>query len=141
MILHGNVVKKKLKQGQAHVDLICAISDLVCDLPVMVTFIYVPGHRDKHVPYELLTIEQQLNCDMDRLAKKVLKRAIKKNTFIISAFFSEPLTVFDCGHKVICSPTEAIYDSEGRKSAWRYFSMKNRIHPADFDLVDFQALG
>ena len=78
---------------------------------------------------------------MDRLAKKVLKRAIKKNAFIISAFSSEPLTIFVSGHKVIRSPTEAVYDSEGRKSARRYFSKKNRIHPADFDLVDFHALG
>ena len=140
MITHGNEIEKRLKQGQAHIDLICAIRKLVRDLPVKVTFIYVPGHRDKHVPYELLTIEQQLNCDMDRLAKKVLKRAIKKNAFIISAFSSEPLTIFVSGHKVICSPTEAVYDSEGRKLARRYFSKKNCIHPADFDLVDFHAL-
>ena len=73
VITHGNDIEKMLKQGQAHIDLICAIRRLVRDLPVKVTFIYVPSHRDKHVPYELLTIEQQLNCDMDRLAKKVLK--------------------------------------------------------------------
>ena len=83
----------QLKQGQAHVDLICVIRKLVDNLPVNVTFIHVPGHRDRHVPYELLTIEQQLNCNMDKLAKKVLKRAIKRNAFIISAFPLEPLQI------------------------------------------------
>ena len=89
VITHGNDIEKTLKQGQAHIDLICAIRRLACDLPVKVTFIYVPGHRDKHVPYEMLTIKQQLNYDMDRLAKKVLRRAIERNAFIISAFSSE----------------------------------------------------
>ena len=46
VISHGNDIEKTLKQGQAHVDLICVIRKLVCDLPVNVTFIYVPGHRD-----------------------------------------------------------------------------------------------
>ena len=61
VISYGNNTEMKLKQGQAHVDLICVIHKLFCDLPVKVTFIYVLGHRDHHVPYELLTIEQQLN--------------------------------------------------------------------------------
>ena len=80
-------------------------------------FIYVFGHRDKHVSYELLTIEQQLNCDMDRLAKKVLKRAIRRSVFVTSAFSSKSLGIFVNGHKVIRSPTEAIYNSKGQKSA------------------------
>ena len=78
---------------------------------------------------------------MDKLVKKVLKRAIKRNAFIISAFPLEPLQISVGGHKVIRSAAEAIYDSEGRKSARRYFSMKNCIHPSDFELVDFTRLG
>ena len=78
---------------------------------------------------------------MNKLATKLLKKAIKKNSFISSVFPLEPLQIFVTGQKVIRSPTEVIYDSEKKKSAQRYYTQKNRIHSFDFELVDFHALG
>ena len=69
VITHGNDPRKQLKQGQAHADLICVLHELVLALPIPTTFLYVSGHRNKHIPYRLLTLEQQLNVDMDKLAK------------------------------------------------------------------------
>ena len=113
VITHGNDPRKPLKQGQAHADLICVLRELVRALPIPATFLYVPGHRDKHIPYRLLTLEQQLNVDMDKLAKRTLRRAIRRNVYIRSNFPLEKVHITIQGNKVIRSPTKAIYDSHG----------------------------
>ena len=126
-------------------------------LPNPVTFKYVPGHQDKHVPYELLTLEQKLNVDMDKLAKRTLRRAICRNDFIESSFPLEKMQVTIQGNRVIRSPTDTIYDSRGRESARSFYCTRKkrsksaeffaprrkkvRVKPADFDLIDFDSLG
>ena len=121
------------------------------------TFKYVPGHQDKHVPYRLLTLEQQLNVDMDKLAKKTLRRAIRRNQFITGTLPLEKVQISINGNKVIRSPTDAIYDSRGRKTARSFYCTrkkrskskefflprrrrKARVKPADFNLIDFVSL-
>ena len=157
VITHGNDPDRKLKQGQAHADLIRVIQELVRALPIPVTFKYVPGHQDKHVPYRLLTLEQQLNVDMDKMAKKTLKRAIRRKQFITSILPLEKVRISINGNKVIRSPTDAIYDSRGRETARTFYCTrkkrskskefflprrrrKARVKPADFDLIDFDSL-
>ena len=119
-------------------------------------FKYVKGHQDKHVPYRLLTLEQQLNVDMDKLAKKTLKRAIRRKCFITSTLPLEKVRLTIQGNKVIRSPTDAIYDSRGRETARSFYCTvkkrskseeffkprrkKVRVKPADFDLIDFDSL-
>ena len=77
---------------------------------------------------------------MDRLAKSTLRQAIRHNKYIRSSFPLKQVWITIQDHKVTHSPTEAIYDSEGQKTAQSFYSEKNRIKPADFDLVDFNAL-
>ena len=91
VISHGNDPEKNLPQDKVHVDLICLIRILFRELSVSVDFIYVPGHQDNDIPRYLLTQEQKLDVDMDTLAKKILRRAIRNNHYIDSAFPCEPL--------------------------------------------------
>ena len=145
VITHGNDTKRNLKQGQAHADLIYVIRNIVDDLPVGVEFKYVQGHLDDHIPYRLLTPIQRLNCDMDRLAKRALKRAIRDNSFMVSKFLLERTRIFVGGAKVIRSPTVAISISHGREMAYEYYTDPTRsdgrkVEPGDFDLVDWDAL-
>ena len=91
VISYGNDPEKNLPQDQVHVDLICLIRTLVRELSVSVDFIYVPGHQDDDIPRYLLTREQKLNADMDTLAKKTPRRAIRNSHYINSAFPCEPL--------------------------------------------------
>ena len=141
VIDHGNDhPKKKLTQKQAHADLIRVLRALVNDLPVRARFKHVKGHRDDHVPYHLLAPTERLNCDMDKLTKKALLRAIKTNRFIRGEFPCEKTCIFIRGRKVIRSPTEALYKAHGRDLARDYLSSRSKLNRDDFDLVDWDAL-
>ena len=102
------------------------ICNIVDDLPVGVKFKHVQGHLDDHIPYRLLTPIQRLNCDMDKLAKKTLKRAIKHNSFMVSKFLLERTRIIVDGAKVIRSPTVAISISHGREMAFEYYTDPSR---------------
>ena len=136
VINHGNDPRKKLTQKQAHADLVCVLRALVIDLPIRVKFKHVKGHRDDHIPYHLLTHTEQLNCDMDELAKKALIKAIKRNRFIRSEFPCEMTRIFVQGRKVVRSPTKALYKAHGRDLARDYLSSRSKLPREDFDLVD-----
>ena len=94
---------------------------------------------------------------MDKMAKKTLKRAIRRNQFITSILPLEKVRISINGNKVIRSPTDAIYDSRGRETARTFYCTrkkrskseefflprrrrKARVKPADFDLIDFDSL-
>ena len=92
------------------------------------------------MPYHLLTPTEQLNCNMDKLAKKALLRAIKRNRFIKSEFPCEKTRIFIQGQNVIRSPTEALYKAHGRNLARNHLSKRSKLHRNDFDTVDWDAL-
>ena len=128
VISHGNNLKKNLQQNQVHVDLICLIRTLVCELAVFVYFIYVRRHQDNDIPQYLLTQEQKLNVDMDTLAKKTLRHAIRNSHYIDSDFPCEPLRLSLQGRKVFCSPTKALEEAFSRCTAHFFYDSKKSSH-------------
>ena len=73
VITHGNDPKQTLKHDQAHADLILAMQEMIKLLPIRARFKYVRGHLDEHIPRDLLTPIQRLNCNADKLAKRALR--------------------------------------------------------------------
>ena len=140
VIRQGNNPKRKLKHDQAHADLILTMREMIKLLPIRVRFKYVRGHLDKHIPRDLLTPIQRLNCDADKLAKRALRRAIRENRFINCVFSHDPVTIEIGGHRIIRSPTDAIYSDTGRRTARAYYARRNKIAEDDFDLVNWDAL-
>ena len=141
VIKHGNDPTKKISQKQAHADLIFVLRELVKNLPVKTKFKYVRGHLDDHVPYRLLSFVEKLNVDMDKLAKRRLRRAIRRGNYIRSEFPFEHTRIFFRGQKVIRSPTDAIYDAHGRDLARNFLARRSKLSRDDFHLVDWDALG
>ena len=140
VIRHGNNPKRKLKHDQAHADLILTMREMIKMLPIRAHFKYVRGHLDEHIPRELLTPVQRLNCDADKLAKRTLGRAIRGNRFINCMFPQDPVTIEIGGRRIIRSPTDAIYSDTGRRTARTYYARRNKIAEEDFDLVNWDAL-
>ena len=101
VIRHGNNPKRKLKHDQAHADLILTMREMIKLLPIRAHFKYVRGHLDEHIPRELLTPVQRLNCDADKLAKRALRRAIRENRFINCMFPQDPVTIKIGGRRII----------------------------------------
>ena len=73
VITHGNDPKQTLKHDQAHANLILAMREIIKLLLIRARFKYVRGHLDEHIPRDLLTLIQRLNCDADKLAKRALR--------------------------------------------------------------------
>ena len=140
VLFRGNNPKEDLTNDQAHADLICVLRRLVLELPIKVKFNHVRGHLDEHFDRTDLTIEENLNVEMDELAKRTLRRAIKHNSYIKCSFPTETLQIFVDGEKVIRSPTEALEDSVSQRAAISYYHDKNKISRDDFELVDWPAL-
>ena len=92
------------------------------------------------MPYHLLDPIEQLNCDMNKLAKKALLRAIKRQRFIKSKFPCKKTRIFIQGQKVIRSPTKALYKAHGRDLARDYLSRRSKLNRDDFNLVDWDTL-
>ena len=128
-----------MPQDQGHVDLILLIRTLVCELSVLVDFIHVPGHQDDDIPRYLFTQEQKLNIDMNTLARKTLRRAIRNSHYIESAFPCEPFRLSLQGKKIFCSPTKALGESFSQHTACFFYDSKNIISSPDFDLVYWDA--
>ena len=59
-------------------DLLRAVRGLMASLPIVFTGRHVKGHQDKHLPKSRLDKWAQLNIDMDRLAKRRLRKALKQ---------------------------------------------------------------
>ena len=62
--------------GAAQADLVCALRPIYSTLPTtLFTHEWVKAHMDRKIPWEFLTLEQQLNKTCNRLANCTITRA------------------------------------------------------------------
>ena len=69
VISHGNDPTTTLRSEQAQADLIRLLKSYTLDLPCKVEWVHVKGHADNSIPFEQLTLPQQLNVRCDKLTK------------------------------------------------------------------------
>ena len=95
VIFHCNKPSEKAKLNQSSDDLVHICKELLRGLPMKVYFGYVRGYADRHTPFELLTLAQQLNVIADKLAQEVLVSSLENERHIDSFFPFETIRVFD----------------------------------------------
>ena len=68
---------RRIKCGRPCADILRILRTIRNELPLATTFRHVKSHMDDKLSWEQLTLEQQLNCDCDSLAKASVTRAIE----------------------------------------------------------------
>jgi len=135
VISHGNEPSTALRSEQAQADLIRLLKSYALDLPCKVEWVHVKGHADDNIPFELLTLPQQLNVRCDKLAKKHLIDTIADGNYIDPVFPDENITVHINTAKVSSSVKKAIYQHWGPQEAKNLFSKRNKVTRTAFDHI------
>eukprot|EP00956_Cyclotella_meneghiniana_P019226 scaffold32771_cov65-Cyclotella_meneghiniana.AAC.3 len=103
VVIHGNNRHQSLREAQAQADIIRCFREILASLPFQIVYEHVYGHQDKNIPWDSLTLLQQLNCIADQLAKDALWRAFASGRFISSNFPFESFRIIINGSKVTSS--------------------------------------
>ena len=85
------------------------------------------GHADDNIPFEELTLPQQLNIRCDEIAKIKLIDAIAEGHFIDPTFPFEDITITISNTKVRSSIKAAIDKHWGPREAKNLFSRRDKV--------------
>ena len=141
VISHGNEPTTTLRSEQPQADLIRLLKSYTRDLPCNITWIHVKGHSDDHIPFEELSLPQQLNIRCDELAKIKLIDAIAEGSYIDPVFPFEDITVTINNTKIRSSVKAAIYKHWGASEAKILFSRRDKILRSAFDNIYWDCMG
>ena len=141
VVKHGRLPLKALSEKQVHSDILGHIKYLLRSLPARTRFTHVRAHMRKVLAEEDMTLEQILNDEMDEQAVDALVTAVRDDDFITTQFPHERITM-QCGEeRVTASPTEAIYDWNGQRTAMELFEEKDIISKELFHHIYWEGLG
>lgn len=129
-----------LPEKQAQSDVLSLIKQYIRTLPVKVVYEHVFGHLDDVLRWDQLTYIQQLNVEMDSLAKRSLLSALVNRRFISNDFPFEDLVLKCGGNKVISSPTKALYRWWGSNTARVLFHEQGKIDKSLFNLIYWKGM-
>ena len=141
VISHGNDPTATLRSEQPQADLIRLLKSYTRELPCKITWIHVKGHADDNIPFEELSLPQQLNVRCDEIAKIKLIDAIADGDFIDPTFPFEDITITINNTKVRSSVKTAIYKHWGAKEAKRLFSRRDKVLRSAFDNIYWDCIG
>jgi hypothetical protein len=140
VVIHGNDRHRSLREAQSQADLIRCFRGILAGLPFEIIYEHVYGHQDKNIPWNLLTLLQQLNTIADQLAKDALWRAFASGRFISSNFPFKSFRILINGRKVTSSIRDALYKSWGYEAAKDLFEQRKILSPSNFDLICWDAV-
>jgi hypothetical protein len=104
VVIHGNNRHQSLRGAQVQANIIrCCFREILAGLPFSIVYEHVYGHQDKNIPWNSLTLLQQLNCIADQLAKEAMWRAFSCGRYISSNFPFESFHIIINGNKVTSS--------------------------------------
>jgi hypothetical protein len=140
VVIHGNNRHQSLREAQAQADIIRCFCDILAKLPFPIVYEHVYGHQDKTIPWDSLSLLQQLNCIADQLAKEALWRAFASGRYISSNFPFESFRIIINGSKVTSSIRDTLYKSWGHKAAKDLFEQRKIVSSQNFDLICWDAV-
>jgi hypothetical protein len=70
---------RRIKCGRPCADILRILRSIRYELALDITFCHVKSHMDDQLSWEQLSLEQQLNCNCDALAKASISRAIESS--------------------------------------------------------------
>jgi hypothetical protein len=99
------------------------------------------GHSDDQIPFEELSLPQQLNVRCDELAKIKLIDAIAEGSYIDPVFPFADITVTINNTKTRSSVKAAIYKHWGAREAKILFSRRDKVLCSAFDNIYWDCMG
>jgi predicted RNA-binding Zn-ribbon protein involved in translation (DUF1610 family) len=135
VVKHGNKPRRKLKEKQAQSDILRCFKHQVDHNPFHSEFHWVASHQDKHKTWDQLTLREQINVIVDRLAGLGLIAEIANDEYISSNFPFEQIRVTTDGKKVTGSLKKAFNRAWSYKTAKVFFHEKHIVNKYDFDLI------
>ena len=113
---------------------------LLRTLETRISFTHVYGHMDKHLDWEVMNREQQLNVTRDKEAGEALEKTVDNNEYTKPDFPHERLRM-ECGHtKVTASATEAINDWKSRQTAKALYHKRSIVDEDSFELIYWKGI-
>lgn len=144
VVKHGNRVYPRLKDKQAHADIIRLFTSINCQLPFKSKYAWVQSHTDgKNARQRRLSAIERDNNRVDALAKTALVHGIMARDFISSDFPFETIRVKTSSQKLTGSIHPFILSHHGRRVAKQVFGFGKRgkklVNKDDFDYVYWDA--
>ena len=126
------VLSRKSKHKQMFVRM---LKQYVRENPFSSTYTWVKAHQDDTMEWDQMTQMEQLNCRVDKLAKKALIAVVVSQDYIKSYFPFEQIRVVVGGTKITASPTTALAKHWAYNTAKKLYHENELIHKNDFHLV------
>ena len=135
---------RRIKCGRPCADILRTLRSIRQDLPLNATFCHVKSHMDNMLSWEQLSLEQQLNCDCDVLAKASVTRALDtardKTPQHAGLLPTEAVGLFVNQHKITSDPTNSLRYLLGKQEARRFLTTEQEWTEDQFDSVGWDWL-
>ena len=135
---------RRIKCGRPCSDILRTLRSIRSELPLEATYRHVKSHMDDTLSWEQLTLEQQLNCDCDALAKASVTRALEKalDTGLEHAGLlpKEAVGLFVQQHKITSDPTNSLRYLLSKGEARRFLTADQGWTADQFDSVGWDWL-
>ena len=135
---------RRIKCGRPCADILRILRSIRSELPLLATYCHVKLHMDDKLGWEQLSLEQQLNCNCDTLAKAAVSRAIDKlrdkRRLSTDLLPMESVGLFVNEQKITSDPTNSLRYLLGKLKA-RHFLMEEQGWTSEqFDSVGWDWL-
>jgi hypothetical protein len=127
VVHHAHHPYRTLSERQAQADVLSVFVNNLRNTTIKWDYQHVYGHLDDHIPFEALSLPQQLNVIADGLAKDAITNAIKTKRYCQPEYPRETIRVYCDGRKVTSSFRQAFYKSWGSRIARDLFHDKKII--------------
>ena len=137
----SNDTSTRVKSSVKHLDLVHSIRRLKATLRTSVTFYHIFGHQDKHMSYDCLSRDAQVNVLVDHQAQSHFDTSFESDTFHSNpSFLSEGWSVVLGGVKLVDSHRTHIRHWIAKHRLRQYLYDTDRISWTTFPLIDFEPL-
>ena len=141
-VRRATATPRRIKPRWACGDILRSFRNIRPLIRTNLAFKYVRSHMDDHVPWDQMSLEEQLNCQCDRLAKDAVNACLarKETTNTIYTLPCELVYVTAENEKVTGDPSHLLRLSISRRHAKVFLMEHRQWSPPQFDAVDWNHL-
>ena len=135
---------RRIRSGLSCADILRVLRTIRLDLPLDVSYCHVKAHMDDYMEWDNLTLENQLNCQCDLLAKAAVTRAIDSHLGNrpppMRRLPKEATAIVINGEKITSDPTKALRYRLCKIRAREFLISEKGWLPLQFDEVAWDYL-
>ncbi len=134
--------RRRVPTGASQADIQRSLRNVKVDLKGDITYEWVESHQDRYKTWEQLTLEQQLNCVCDALAKSAVSRSLRQNrpSTYLHLLPRERAAVFVAGIKQTADVAHDVRYELGKVEAERFYTQELNWPRSTFRSVHWEAL-